>query len=100
MRDLTIGQVFVLYDGMIDYVVLTSPFGNGDDDGNSKTRMGPVREHVDADQPGAMNTALGSYIPTVQRITADQVPDDIRDLLGARDIHDIIDQPKGERDGE
>ncbi len=82
MHGLTIGQVFVLFEGMTRYIVLTSPFGGGDESSSGTPMRGPVREHIGKDQPGALNTGLSSALGPVQKITRDQVPDDIRDLLG------------------
>jgi hypothetical protein len=77
---MTLAQVLLAFDGMTEYVLLTSPFGSGDADGNASPGA-PAREFIDQDQPGASMVLGGGALGPVQRISIDDVPDDIRDLL-------------------
>jgi hypothetical protein len=80
MRGLTIGQIFVLFEGMTRYVTMTSPFGGSSDDGKKTRARGKS-----ADEPGAANTLAGlgngGAFGGIQRVNVEDLPADIRDLV-------------------
>jgi hypothetical protein len=79
------GRVFALFDAMTAYLILTNPWGSGDESdapaGAAPTLSGATNVVADDDAGGM--AALAPAMP-FKHITADQVPDDIRDLIETR----------------
>ena len=68
---------------MTAYLILTSPWGSGDDNAGSRSG-GPsqveLHSEIRADQPGAI-AAIGKSAAHVTVLSPDQVRPEVRDLL-------------------
>jgi hypothetical protein len=80
MHRMTLGQVLVLFDAMSAYIVLTNPWGSGDDGAPSapSTRQADPRERVRVTDPQFLEKFGGS----VQNRAPAEMPAHIRALLG------------------
>jgi hypothetical protein len=77
------GQVLALFDSMLGYIKLTSPFGSGDDQPSQRgatAHAGKVDSYIGADEAGAFSK-ISPVISHANVVPRDRVPDDIKDLL-------------------
>jgi len=74
MRGLTVGQVFVMFEGLSQYLVMTSPLGGGD--GSESDHH--VDREVAADELGASTVIAGIPGSSVAHRRYEDLPEHIR----------------------
>lgn len=79
MHETTIGQVFVLFDGLSRYVKLTSPWGSGDEKKPARKSVDTMTAAFEAQKTGSFAVAPPTHVsnldPALQAILLDDSED-------------------------
>ena len=82
MEELTLGQVYALFEGAMDYVMLTNPWGSGEEE--KADEPAPTREDISSlNQPGSAAAAMvgAGMLQSVTVRPRDSVPEANRDIV-------------------